>query len=352
MADTLLQFENFNFGPQEVRSIAELVMDDVFQVPEFEQFHTIVDDIITQKYIGFVGKGGLVGTADQGCDPQPQDYSISTRQLEWDPKSWEVLIHQCYSDLENTAAVYSLQTGVKIKDFTETDYQNLIEMTLFEAMKEFMWRTIWFDDTEIDNVSSSGILKDGVDKKYFNLLDGFWKQIYTRVTENVKQRITIAANAKTTYAEQELDPADAKKILQDLTYKAPMVLRQQEDKVIYATQSVVDAYEKSLSGTEIETMYANLVDGVKRLKINGVPIIPMPVWDDIIQTYFDNGTKLHDPFRAVMTTKRVLGVGMDDKSAPKTLQVWYDRDLRKVKTEAGGKIDVMLLDPSLFIAAY
>lgn len=351
MAATL-DLAKFNFNGEEIRAISELTMEDVFNAPEFEQFHSIFTDIVTQKYVGFVGKGGLVGVKSTGCDPQNQEYSVATRQLEWDPQEWEILIHQCYKDLESTAAVYSLQTGVKMKDFTQSDYEALIEMTLSNAINEFMWRIPWFGDTEMKNVGSSGILKDGVDAKYFNLLDGFFKQIYAQGTENAKQRVTIAANAKTTYAEQVIEPSEAKQILEDLTYKAPMALRQQPDKVIYATQSLVDAYTKALSGTEIETMYSNLVDGVKRLKINGVPIIPMPVWDEIIEAYFDNGTKLHDPFRAVMTTKGNLGIGLDDKKSLSELLVWYDANTRKVKIEAGGKMDVKLLNPELFVAAY
>ena len=72
----------------------------------------------------------------------------------------------------------------------------------------------------------------------------------------------------------------------------------------------------------------------------------------IIRAYEDNGTTYNKPHRALATAKKVLGVGFDQVGDFDQLDIWYDKDSRKVKIEGMGNGDAKLLDPSLFVAAY
>ena len=350
MATPVLDFTKFTFSAEEIRAVKELLWDEVIQAPEVSLIHTIFEGIEYDKEIGFIGKGGLVGVAQQTGDGDPvaQAYSISTRKIKWTPKGWEILIHQKRVDIEATAAVYSMKTGTSYNDFTSSDYMNIILEALATSVKDFIIRLFWFNDTAEDNIANGGKLTAGIDKKYFTMIDGFWKQLLLQITVNPKQKVAIAENAAATYALQELAPASAKTALQGLRYKAPLQTRNSKTAMILCTQTVYDANEQSLQGTVIESMYTNLTEGVKVLKIGGIPLFPVPTWDAMIGEFYDTGAKLNNPHRALFISKDLLAVGVDSISSFGDMKVWYNDDQRKVKTEAMGKADAKILNPAFF----
>ncbi len=349
---TLLDFSKFTFSDEEVRSVNELVMDALITSPDLNLIHTIFPNIKIDKEVGFIGTGGLVGKARQGCDPVAQAWNIGSRMLNWTPADWEILIHDCYLDLKTTAAAYALRTGTAQPDFTNTDYMAIVVEVLTIAMKEMLWRIVWFSDTAAADITGGGVLTDGTDEDYFNLIDGLWKQMTTQVTANAKQKVTISENAGNSYANQALPTTNIQAYLKAMVYGAPLELRAMEGKFIACTQSFYDAYEQSLAGTSLESMYMNLTNGQSVVKFNGIPLIPIPAWDRMIATYYDNATTLYKPHRAVLTTKAVLGIGIDSQSELSELDIWYDKDTRKVKMEGMGTIDAKLMNPAYFMLAY
>ena len=347
----VIDMSQFTFNVEQIRSISELLFDEVVNSPEIKRLLTFYPGIVFKKEIGFIGKGGLVGVAGQGCDPEPQDWQINTSKVTWEPADWEILLHMCYKDLEPAAAVYSLETGIRRPDFTESDYMNIVLRVLREAVKEFMVRLFWFSDTDAANVSGSGEIKNGVDVKYFNIIDGLFKQMMEQVTANASQRVTITENAGASYAAQALDPENVQGYLSQLIYAADLVVRSKQDAKIFCTQSVYDAYRQSLAGTALETMYRNMVDGQAALRFDGYELVPVPMWDEIIRSYFDNGTKWVNPHRAVFTTRDFLAAGVDAEDSFEDMRIWYDQNDRKVKVEMMGLADAKLLDPAKFSIA-
>ena len=347
----VLDFSKFTFSVEEIRAVNELLYDEVVKAPEIALICTVFNGIVYDKEIGFIGKGGLVGVAGNGCDPVAQAFAIATRKIKWEPKAIEVYIEQCRTDVEATAAVYSMKSGVSYDDFTGTDYMNIILTVLADAIKESMIRIFWFNDTLADVVGNGGTLTTGTEKKYFNVINGFFKQLLAQVAVNPAQRVTISENAQATYVAQEMLPANAKGYLQSLVFKAPMQLRNMADSFILCTQSFYDAYYLSLQGTVIQDMYMNLTEGISVLKYNGKALIPVPIWDVIIHTYYNNGTTLLNPHRAIYTAKSLLAVGTDSAKTIGDLDVRYDKESRKVKIESFGKVDAKMLNPDLFMLA-
>ena len=347
----ILDFSQFTFSAEEIRAVKELLWDEVIQAPEISMLHTIFENIVFDKEIGFIGKGGMVGVAQQGCDPVAQAYNIATRKVKWSPKGWEILIHQCRTDIEATAAVYSMKTGTSYDDFTSSDYMAIILEALAISVKEFIMRLFWFSDIAADVIANGGTLTAGTDKKYFNIIDGFWKQMLTQTTANAAQKVTIAENAGATYVLQALVPANVRDTyLPALVFGADMNLRGMANGFIPCTQSFYDAYQKSLMSVNggIEALYLNLIGGIKTLSFNGIPLLPIPIWDVIIRTSYNTGAKWLNPHRAVYVTKDILAVGVDSSKSFGDIDVWYQKDSRKVKIEAQGKADAKLLNPALF----
>ncbi|MFC2579221.1 MAG: hypothetical protein ACFN1J_01525 [Bacteroidota bacterium] len=348
---TVLDFSKFSFTAEQIRDINELLYDEVMQAPEISLIHTIHPNIVFDKEIGFIGEGGLVGVAGQGCDPTAQDWKIGTRTVKWTPKSWEILIEDCWKDLESTCAVYALKQGVDVSDFSTTDYYAIVVQVLSVAIKKFIVRLAWFSDTDAKNVSANGVITNGVDTKYFSIIDGFWKQIIAQTTVNAAQRVAIAENTGATYAQQELSPTSVANYLKALKYKASMVLRSMTDAIVPCTQSVYDAWEQYNQGKEIESLYTKLIDGTETLKAYGMTLMPQPIWDEMIAKYENTGTKLNNPHRAVLTTKSNLNIGVDSEGSFEDMRIWYNPDSRKVKTEVMGKADAKLYNPELLQVA-
>lgn len=346
---SILDFSKFTFTAEQIRDINELLFDEIVEAPEITLITTLYPGIVFDKEIGFIGEGGLVGVKNQGCNPTPQEWKIGTRKVVWEPKAWEILIEECWTDLEATAATYSLHTGVDIADFTDTDYYAIVVQVLSVAIKKFIIRLVWFNDEDAKNVGDGdGVITAGVDVKYFNILNGLWKQLLAQVAANPAQRVVVAENAGATYAEQELTPENAAKYLQQLKYKAPIVLRSKTNAFIACTQSFYDAWEMYLQGKELESTYVNLVDGRQVLKSYGVTLIPMPIWDEMIASYENTGTKLNNPHRALYVQKEILAVGVDGTDSFEKMETWYNRDERTVKTELMGKADAKVLNPAMF----
>lgn len=348
---SILNFANFTFTTEQIRALNELAYDDIIKAPEFNLIHTIYPGIVFDKEIGFITGGGLVGKAGQGCSPTAQTWTIGTRKVTWTPKKWGVFIEECYTDLEAKASTYSLKTGVNIADFTDTDYMAIVLGVLTQSLKDFFMRLVWFNDTLAENVTDGGKITDGVDITFFTILDGFFKQIDTQITANADQGVAITENAGVSYVAQALVPANVQTYLSKLYFGADMNLRGAENQFILCTQSFYDGYAKSITGVTLESLYTNLLNGMKTLTYQGVPIIPIPFWDKMIKAYYDNGTTLYRPHRAIYTTKDILSVGVDAESSIGDISTNYDWTTEKVGIKAKGKADAKLLNPDLFVAA-
>ena len=424
---SMISFSAFTFTAEQIRNINELVYEGIAKLPELSELHTMYDGIVYDKEIGFLTGGGLVGKAAQGCNPTPQDWSVGSRKVTWTPKSWEIFLDECASDLENTMVVYAMNKGTRVDDLTDTDYMAIVVEVLIDAIKEMFYRLIWFGDTDADNVdwneypkaaateqtagsaivgtvylgvtkttagavkcaladgtivylngeaatgnaeagktyyskdtahpvtiNEGGNLTTGVDEDYFNILDGLFKQLRAIVALDANVKVTIAANSQTSKAEQlaYLTPERAYNLLSDMWYKADIKLRQRKSECrFYVTQSIADKYEQYLVGKGIESTYSNLVDGVPALKFNGVPVIPMPMWDANIQSYFDLGDTYDAPHRALLTLKSVIAVGTPNTKAYDEVDVWYDKTSRKNYILCKDKLDAKILSDKMLIYA-
>ena len=164
-------------------------MEDTIQGPDINSIHTVFPDIVTNTEVGYIGEGGMVGVVNTGCNPTPQPWNINTRKLKWEPGIWEILLSQCYTDLQQSATIYSLRTGVDIPDFTDTDYMNIVIEVLERSIMDFWYRLFWFNDKDAKNVTNSGIITDGLDLKFFHHHQRFLETDYhTGYSQSVPAR--------------------------------------------------------------------------------------------------------------------------------------------------------------------
>lgn len=345
-----LDLKKFTFNEIELQALGELLVDHFFTHPEFAGFHTLYSGIKADQQIGWVGEGSIVGRAAQGCDPEYDEFSVATRLLTWRPKHWEVPLRFCANDLDSLIAKMSLNLGNDRFDLTNTAYMSLIVEALQESMRRMFWRFLWFSDTDATNVADGGIITDGVDVRHFNLLDGFWKQIFD-ATEGTNRSIDIAANTAATEAAQidNLTGDMAIDTLKRMWRHASTVLRTCPDLIGMCTSSFADGYALWFQDKAQESQIRRTVDGVDFMRYNGVDIVVLPVWDELIRAYENNRTKLNNPHRVMFLPKSILGVGFPGASPLTGINMFYTPATRFTHVESMGAIDALLLNPEMLV---
>lgn len=351
MAATI-DLSKFTFCGDQLRAVNEMTFEDsILKAPAISDYSRVWTGIRAQGEVGFIGEGQPIGEASQGCDPTYKAWQIATNVMKWDPKEWGFYIKMCYKDLENTAAVYSLNFDGDVSNFTDSDYMNIVNEALTTALRKMFFRLIWFGDTDAQNVSS-GVITSGVSPTLFTVIDGFWKQINTLITgdQEAQHTATISENAGASYAAQALSPDNVVTYLQNVIMNAPIGLRLlgPSRTELLVTQSVYDAYTLYLQGKGISDTYRNLVDGQPSLSYNGYRLVAMPLWDEMINAFENNGTKLNNPHRILFTTKEVLAVGVASTTSFDQFKVFHDDKDMQVYARGVGMLDAKIARANMF----
>src|SRR5476651_129210 len=222
-----------------------------------------------------------------------------------------------------------VKNGVQKPDLTNTDFALFLEERFSLAAYETALRFAWLGDSAADIATNGGYLANSVDPGYFNVLNGFWAQAKTIVAGDATKKVAIANNAGTSFAAQAFTPTDTSNnlvtnIFENMIYGADLRLRGAKDKVIIATQSVVDQYARERKAVNnIELAYERTESGIDTFKIDGIDVIPFQFLDRHIKNYESNGTKWNQPHRAIFTTKSNLQIGTEETANLSELDAFY-----------------------------
>ena len=235
---------------------------------------------------------------------------------------------------------------------------------LEQALLEMLLRFAFFGDKNATTYDAStnptGTLKAGTDKKYFDVINGFWKTIFTAVSGGTIGRTTIAANAETTTAQQRNTlhvSGTASDLLDQVIEDAPIELTQASDQIILCTKSVWDAVKQDVKrnnkGSELQ--FESWFSGIKYTEWDGIPMLVLPFWDKIIRSYLQNTTNTSAyalPHRVIYTCKDNLLVGTESQNDIAEIDYWFSKKDQKNYILSKDTIGTMILDPKLIQVAY
>lgn len=314
-----IDFSTINFNGQEVSSLREAFYQAVFQNPTIDQFHTVVTGIKAQQQILHMGQYGLMGKKiDSACDITPSGAQLPVNQKLWTPTYIGDRVEQCYTDLLGTFFVWGLKNGVHKADLTNTDFALFLEERLSLAAYETALRFAWLGNTTASSHSTGGYLATGVDAGFYSAMNGFWNQAAIIAAADANKHVAISKNAQTSYSAQQFTSADtdAKVVttmFESMIYGADLRLRGAKDKVIVATQSLVDQYARERkAASAVELAYERTESGIDTFKVDGIEVIPFQFLDRHIRQYENNGTAWNQPHRALFTTKSNLQIGTEE----------------------------------------
>ena len=351
---TKKQLENLKLEPENLASIKDAVQETFYQDEDFSLFVNIMK-VKNDDPIALIGEMEMVGKKGGGCDPTYEEKGIANSQKRWELGQWEIPIKICYEALKGSIAEYSLKTGTAIGDLTSTDFMTIYTDALQRAMQQMIWRFGWFGDKAAALAGSGGgKLTAGSDVSMFNVCDGLFKRIFTATA--TKNHTTIAANSKTTAAEQisELRKKGAATAVVDaILMDVDTRIIDDSDAVLLMTRSLADALTYDIKQTYHDIMpWEKVFDGFDVATYNGVKIARVGIWDRMINAYEKGETKVNLPHRAVFCNPKHLMVGTDADALISDLDIFFSKKERRNYIYATGYIGTALLEENMIHAAY
>lgn len=345
-----INLDALTFTADEVRSLNELVVTAVLESPVLTLFHTFHTGIKNDKNIGIIpGTFGLVGKAAQNCNPEAQCYEDTAIQKVWQPKYIEIIIDMCKNELEDTLMKLSWKCGVEMYDLTNTDVFEFILDILVKDIEKMIFRHVWFGDTAAANVNAGGVITDGYDVAFFNIINGFFQQLAVIYAADPNRITALPGNTQATYALQDsvATPALMYTAVNLMMDSAIAELTVQADRIIICTRSVNQRLVRHLQGLGIVYEIEYAINGLEVGKWDGVTMYTMPLWDQWIRAYENDGTRYNNPHRAVYTTKSNLNIGMVCTSLFDNINTFYDPRSRINRIEAVDAFDAKIIDDRL-----
>jgi hypothetical protein len=353
---------DLTWNGEEVKALSEAIYEGVYSKPELTKFHTIVSGIKAKKQIVLLGALGLVGLKQDSCSVTPNAGTITMSEKFWNPEYVGDRFQQCWTDLKESFFIWGLKSGKDKANLDKTDFAMFFSERLEDAMKEMIYRIAWFNDTDAALVTDSpaGTVTAGTTIGYFNIIDGFWKQLFAIVAADSTRKdssLLATKNAQATFSAQAFDSTDttnkiAEVTYQNLKYSADFRLREEAGLIILSTQSLVDQYAKELRSRNIDASFTRIEGGYTSLEFEGIEIIGISIWDRMIRTYFSNGTKYYLPHRAVLTTKENLQIGVEEVGNLSDFEPFYDQTTKLFNVDFGFNIDAKVIEDYKVQVAY
>ena len=346
-----INLDNLHFTPDELRSLNELVVTAVLEAQALNAFHTLVTGIKNDKRIGIIpGTFGLILKAAQACDPEPQCHEDIADEKTWEPKYLEFINDMCIDEITNSLMRMYIDC-TNPYDLTQTDIFKFILSIYAKDLPKEVFRHAWFGDTAAAQFPL-GVLTPGIDPAFFNVINGFWQQMAVIYAANPLQLNAMPGNTQLTYALQQTvaTPLLTYNAVNTLIDNAISELTQQPDRILLVTRSVFDRLRRQLQalGTAFQD-YKLMINGLEFATWDGIKIVSVPLWDQLIRAYENDGTRWNDPHRVVYTTVSNLNIGMACTSLFENINTFYDPRSRYNRIEASDAFDAKIIDDRLLM---
>lgn len=360
-----LNFSNLTAPNGALQKLSEILFAHLMRNKKLSKITRLMPGQQHGKKVALLKGFEMLGQKAEGCDITWNNTVTMNSEQTWDIQEWQVSEYICYETLKGTLAQIALRNKTQIADLTGTEYIDEILMPFLEdALLAMLLRFAFFGNKNASTYDSStnptGTLKPGTDKKYFDVINGFWQLIFAGVSGGTISRTAIAANAETTTAQQRNTlhvSGTASDLLDRVIEEAPIELTQAEDQIILCSKSVWDAAKQDVKrnnkGSEMQ--FESWFSGIKYTEWDGIPMIVLPFWDKLIRSYEQNVTNTsayNMPHRVIYTCQDNLLVGTESANDIAEIDYWFSKKDQKNYILSKDSIGTMILDPKLIHVAY
>lgn len=355
----MLDLSEFTMNEDEAREVSKLIFEAAITGGDLSEYHEIETGIEHKTQIPFIGTLGLVGAKVAGCDRNENPAQIKLTEKYWDPELIGDRLKHCATDVNALLKLFKKAKRINPDFYDRIDAEEfgVIVAKVAEAITAMLNRIVWFNDKAAANVTGSGVITDGVDLKYFNIINGLFKQILAEVPEGAANHVTIAANDEATYTAQQNLAADVglktlRKMYNGMDARFFDTWQKGAEPQFLLTRQLFQNYQDYLEDKSLAFTMAEVKDGVTAMSYRGIPIKVRHDWDANIRAYQDNGTKWNLPHRAVLTVKENIPVGTLSTEDLSKIESWYEKKDKANYIDFDLKLDAKHLLPYLTVAAY
>lgn len=353
-------------NPQEAQAFSEFIAARVVEQPALSEIHDIRNGVKMKQQIvidGKLGKTGVAASADS-CGRTSSGAKVQVTQKYWEPVRIEDLFENCQRDVNDLFKPYYLRDARNYRELYNiegSDQMMYMAKKIIDSITEGASRIAWFGDTDVAAATGgSAGLKVAGDAKFYNMLDGLWKQIFDdgagSPSEQLIGRYTIAKNtpAGSPAAIADLSAGESVTIFEGLWAAAKPALRQDRNAVIMVTRPIFENYRQFLQSKGENFSIDYTMEGIQALRWNGVRVINMEtIWDKPMEDFeYTTGGLAFLPYRAVFTSPDNIPVATLEEGDLDSLESWYNQDERKNKFAYGYTIDAKVIDEEHIVVAY
>ena len=350
-----IDISGLTINEQEALSASEAVFTKALAKPELADVHNVMSGIQMKSQIPIYGRFGIVGQKSLGsCNANAETVSSVASEKFWDPELVNFRLSHCQEQINQLFKMWKRSSNA-LKTWEDMDpgqEEFLIDLTV-DATIESVLRITSFADESETAVGSGGNITDGVSILYFTMLDGLWKQIFTAVAAGTTTRYQITENGAATEAQQLALASDrALKVFRNLYQNIDTRAFRDGALVFQVTNSILLNWQSFLEDKSLTFMLDRTEDGATTYSYRGIPIIVRYDWTNNLKSYFDTGTKLYLPNRAILGPITNIPVGTSDESNLNDFDMFYHRKDKKIYTDVAYYIDAKLIEDFMTAVAY
>lgn len=358
----MIDFSNLTISNNAFKSLSQITFAQVFKHRDFTKYLTFKKGIEFNQHVGLINPIDTMGKPKTGnCNPVFDNVNITASEKKWDLQPYEVSLQLCMEDLDNYFTIYINEKNMEAyKKMSQESKNNELLMkvimpALVDATERMMWRMCWFNDTTAKKADAGGVITPSIaDIAYMQTNEGLFKRIFTIMTANPTQRVTIAANAELTYAEQKAkmyETGAAIQVMDDIVLNAYNI---KGKGVIMMTDSFYQALKVDIrnQGKGSDLQFISFEGGVTLARYDAVNVIVLPEWDVNIAKYEDSGTNLNLPYRVLYTPVANLQAGTNSTSGFNKFVLVYDELYTRLSFLLKDNIDTLVAQDDMIRAAY
>lgn len=333
---------NFNY------TYPGILTTEVFFKPVIDDAPALADIAIIDPGISFRKIYNVVPNLDKILKPyvgcaRTYNGTVAIGNVTLEVKEFEINLEWCKDDFtQQLASKYNnlaqewLKTGINSFDPSGTPVARIIDQVIETGLRRDISRRIFFGDQ--DSASTD-----------WNTINGMWP----RLIDSSGGSNYCVRKTTTSLGTGALSASNALAALNEVWDQSSNLLKTNFSKLrMYVTGSVYDAYVKSLQGLgATEQAYTATVDGVKRPTFNGIPLIPVRLWDEFLN---DSTNPLYATTRhlILLTIKENHIIGVENAADLNKVEGWYERVPRKYYFEGNMKFGYQYLHCELSTIAY
>lgn len=326
-----------------LKQIKDLLEEGQFGLLPLQQIFTIREGIVRGTEFGYYAPVSNVTHLDEGCGKPSVGLDTQVRTGWFDPVPLKVNVSDCYSTLEKTFDAWMAKTGADRFNIDDSDYVAFLVSLIEGGILNDFNRFVFFGDKNHSTVGSGSgtqVLKVGLDNKNYNVLNGLFAQFEAMIATMPERKISIAENGGSGYTAQRALAEDrAYQVLCQL--KDIAGFKSGASPVYVITQSLATNLTRFMRKEFHNEQSFKMVEGGYMVsEFEGIPVVTSEWLDDTIRTSFDNGTKWHNPHRALLLDKNECQIAIDSMGALQDVGVEYlGGDIEKVYLKSSYRVD-------------